>query len=74
MPTASPVIPHAFGQEYIYEARSVNAWTAPTATSLLIKHEVLPWLTLITCYGYDEKTGSYRWRTVVRAVLVKVRK
>jgi hypothetical protein len=27
---------------------------------------------LITCNGYDEKTGTYRWRTAVRAVQISV--
>jgi hypothetical protein len=29
-------------------------------------------VTLISCNGYDEKTGTYRWRTVVRAVQIRV--
>ena len=67
------MIIHAWGQAYTYEVRSVNLWTDPNATSLLTKHEALPWLTLITCHGYDEKTNTYRWRTIVRAVLVNVK-
>ncbi len=66
------IVIHAFGQDYIYEVRSVNRWTDPKDVSVLSKHEELPWLTLITCNGYDEKTGTYRWRTVVRAVQMKV--
>ena len=66
------VIIHAFGQDYIYEVRSVNRWTDPKDTRMLEKHEELPWVTLITCTGYDEKTGTYRWRTVVRAVQIRV--
>ncbi len=66
------LIIHAWGQRYIYEVRSVNLWTSPNATDALSQHENLPWLTLITCHGYDEKTNTYRWRTVVRAVLVEV--
>jgi LPXTG-site transpeptidase (sortase) family protein len=62
----------AWGQQYIYEVRSVETRVSPSNTSALTKHEAYPWLTLITCQGYDEKTDSYRWRTVVRAVLVKV--
>jgi LPXTG-site transpeptidase (sortase) family protein len=67
------IIIHAWGQQYIYEVRSVDLKTDPNDTSLLTKHEELSWLTLITCRGYDEKTRSYRWRTVVRAVLVQVK-
>jgi LPXTG-site transpeptidase (sortase) family protein len=69
----SKVIIHAWGQQYIYEVRSVSLWTDPSSTSVLTKHETLPWLTLITCHGYDEKTNTYRWRTVVRAVLIQVK-
>jgi LPXTG-site transpeptidase (sortase) family protein len=66
------LIIHAWGQRYIYEVRSVNLWTSPNATDALSQDEELPWLTLITCHGYDKKTNTYRWRTVVRAVLVEV--
>lgn len=34
--------------------------------------EEFSWLTLITCRGYDEKTNSYLYRTVVRAVMMRV--
>jgi LPXTG-site transpeptidase (sortase) family protein len=43
----------------------------PEDTSAL-KHEERPWLTLVTCKDYDEKTNTYRKRVVVRAVLVSV--
>jgi len=43
------------------------------ASSLLTRKESLPWLTLITCRGYDSRTGTYLWRTAVRAVLVSVK-
>ena len=67
-----PVIIHAWGQQYIYEVRSVKAAVDPTDTTALTEHEDYPWLTLITCHDYDAQTNSYRWRTVVRAVLVKI--
>jgi hypothetical protein len=35
------------------------------------RHDDLDWMTLITCRGYNEKTGEYLWRTVVRAVRVE---
>lgn len=66
------VILHAFGQKYVYEVRNVNLWVNPNSTGILTRHEDFPWLTLITCRGYDEDSGSYRWRTVVRAVQVAV--
>jgi LPXTG-site transpeptidase (sortase) family protein len=66
------VIIHAWGQSYIYEIRSVKYGVNPNNTSI-ITHEENPWLTLITCQGYDEESDSYKWRIVVRAVLVKVK-
>ena len=46
---------------------------APTNISAMMKHEELPWLTLVTCRGYDERTGEYRYRILVRAVLIEVK-
>jgi LPXTG-site transpeptidase (sortase) family protein len=64
------VIIHSWGQRYIYEVRA-NSLVAP-GQSQVLGHEERPWVTLITCQGYDEQGGSYRWRRVVRAVLVAV--
>ncbi len=66
------IIIHAWGQRYIYEVRSTSKWIKPTDTSAISKHEEYPWLTLITCRNYDQKSNAYRYRTVVRAVLIKV--
>lgn len=66
------VIIHFEGQRYVYEVRSVDLWVAPTDTRLITKHEDYDWITLVTCRGFDETIDSYRWRTVVRAVLVSV--
>jgi LPXTG-site transpeptidase (sortase) family protein len=64
------VIVHAFGQKYTFEVRT-NAVVQPNDSSVL-KHEDRPWLTLITCKEYDQKTKQYLKRVVVRAVLVAV--
>jgi LPXTG-site transpeptidase (sortase) family protein len=64
------LIIHAYGQKYIFEV-STNQVVAPNDGSAL-KHEEKPWLTLITCKEYDEKTNTYKKRVVVRAVLVEV--
>ncbi|MGC8855570.1 MAG: sortase, partial [Anaerolineae bacterium] len=64
------IIVHLAGQRYIYEVRQVRQ-VSPYALSPL-RHEDLPWLTLITCREYDIRTNTYRYRTVVRAVLIKV--
>ncbi len=66
------VVIHFSGQRYVYEVRSVNFWIRPTDLHLLMQHEEYDWLTLITCRGYDEGNDHYRWRTVVRAVLVSI--
>ncbi len=64
------IIIHFNGQKYTFEVRT-NQVVSPDNTSAL-KHEDRPWLTLITCKEYDEKTNSYKKRIVIRAVLVKV--
>jgi LPXTG-site transpeptidase (sortase) family protein len=64
------VIIHAWGQRYIYEVRE-NTLVKPEQLAVL-KHEDLAWVTLITCQDYDSASGAYRWRRVVRAVLVSV--
>ncbi len=66
------IIVHAFGQDYIYSVRETGL-VAPGAVSSVIRHEDYPWLTLITCKGYDEVTDTYRNRFVVRAVQVEIR-
>ncbi len=65
------VIVSAFGQEYIYEVRTVKT-VKPDDTSRVIRHEELPWITLLTCKDYDPRTDTYRNRIAVRAVLVSV--
>jgi LPXTG-site transpeptidase (sortase) family protein len=64
------VIIHAWGQRYVYAVRQ-NSLVAPGQLAAL-QHEDLDWVTLITCQGYDEISGKYLWRRVVRAVLVAV--
>jgi LPXTG-site transpeptidase (sortase) family protein len=66
------IIIHAGGAQYIYEVREVTQ-VAPNAVSQAIKHEDLPWVTLITCRGYNETTNTYTYRVVVSAVLVTVK-
>ncbi|MCZ2126194.1 MAG: sortase [Anaerolineales bacterium] len=65
------IIVHLGGQKYVYEVRS-NQTVKPSAIASVMKHEEKPWLTLITCKTYDEKSAEYLNRTVVRAVLVSV--
>lgn len=67
------VIIHAAQQQYIYQVRSVQEQVDPKNVKAISKHEENPWLTLVTCQGYDEATNSYKWRVVVRAVLMEVK-
>jgi len=61
----------AFGETHIYEVRSVTL--ASPEKSDVLRHEDSAWLTLVTCQSYDEETGTYRWRLVVRAERVDIR-
>jgi LPXTG-site transpeptidase (sortase) family protein len=65
------VIVHAWGAQYTYEVREVTL-VEPWAISSVIKHEELPWVTLVTCSGYDVASNSYKYRVMVRAVLTEV--
>jgi len=66
------VIVHAWGVQYTYEVRQVTL-VGPGAISSVIKHEQIPWVTLVTCSGYNEASNSYKFRVVVQAVLVEVK-
>jgi hypothetical protein len=39
-----------------------------------LKHELLPWLLFSIRHGYNNLQDSYKWRSVVRAVQIKVDK
>ena len=62
---------HAFGQIYIYEIRE-NKVISPTNLAVVFKHEEKPWITLLTCENYVEKSQRYASRRVVRAVLMHI--
>jgi LPXTG-site transpeptidase (sortase) family protein len=68
-----PVIIHNHGMVYTYGVR-MNATVEANNSYWINKHEDLDWVTLITCEQYDEHTHSYRYRQVVRAVLINVEK
>ncbi len=65
------IIVHLDGQDYVYQVREVRL-VRPYDLSVL-RHEDLPWLTLVTCRGYDAASDSYPWRLAVRAVQVAIR-
>jgi LPXTG-site transpeptidase (sortase) family protein len=58
------------GLRYVYQVREVSKIKTDDMT--VFKHEEKPWLTLLTCKEYDEKTNTYRSRQVVRAVLMRI--
>jgi LPXTG-site transpeptidase (sortase) family protein len=62
---------HAWGYVYIYSVRS-NYLTTPGNTTPL-HHEDYDWVMLLTCERYSSTSDNYRFRRVVRAVLVDVR-
>ena len=62
---------NAWGQRFEYEVREVKTIT-PQDIKTVMKHEVYPWITLVTCKDYDEKHQTYDHRTMVRAVLIKI--
>jgi len=59
------------GYRYTYKVVS-NELVQPNNATVL-KHEEKSYLTLITCDTYDEQSGMYLLRTIVRAELVDVR-
>jgi LPXTG-site transpeptidase (sortase) family protein len=65
------IIVHGWGQQYLYEIRSISVVT-PDAVESVIRHEELPWVTLMTCKGYDEEINSYKNRYIVRAIQVEI--
>lgn len=60
----------AWEQTYTYEVRTNELYWPQDGRALA--HEEYDWLTLITCEGFDEASGRYFFRRVVRAVLVDV--
>jgi LPXTG-site transpeptidase (sortase) family protein len=66
------VIIHASGAQYVYAIREMLQ-VGPGSVSTMLKHEDLPWITLVTCRGYDATDNSYQYRVLVRAVLVSVK-
>jgi len=56
------------GEVYVYEVREIKSVLPSNQT--VFKHEEKAWITLITCQGYNERTGEYARRKVVRAVLI----
>jgi LPXTG-site transpeptidase (sortase) family protein len=64
------IVIHLADQRYIYEVRE-NRILSPQDASVF-KHQTYPWLTLVTCKDYNERTKSYQHRVVIGAVLVRI--
>ena len=60
------IVIRAFGERYIYSVRSVQT-VSPDDLSVL-SHKDNPWVTLITCKGYNQASNTYASRVAVRAV------
>lgn len=61
----------AWGNTYTYEVRGNDLYN-PRNVRPLANVPGYDWVTLITCHGFNESTGTYEFRRVVRAVLVSV--
>ncbi|MBI9051835.1 MAG: sortase, partial [Anaerolineaceae bacterium] len=62
----------AYGVDHIYEVRE-NKLVLPSNMNVIEEHKNHDWITLITCEYFNESTGQYLYRRVVRAVLVDVK-
>jgi LPXTG-site transpeptidase (sortase) family protein len=64
------IIVHMLGQKYIFEVR-ITRLVRPDTTAFALEHlEKNSYLSLITCTDFDKQTNSYRFRRVVRSVLI----
>jgi LPXTG-site transpeptidase (sortase) family protein len=66
------IVVSGWGQNYIYEVRSVKT-LAPDDLSAALGHEEYPWITLVTCSGYLPYQEIYSSRIVVKAVQVGIK-
>ncbi len=66
------VIVHNAGKAYVYEVRE-RLQVSTGSVNQLLKHKDRAWVTLVTCRGFDEESGEYLSRVLVRAVLVEVK-
>ena len=63
---------HLNDKIYTYELRQ-NQLISPDDINVIMNHEELDWVTLLTCEDYNEKTDAYSYRRMVRAVLIAVK-
>jgi LPXTG-site transpeptidase (sortase) family protein len=68
------IIVHMDGYRYIFEVRK-STLVRPETTDFALEHlEDASYLTLLTCQGFNDQNDAYRFRRVVRAVLVNAQK
>ena len=65
------IIIEAYGMTYTYEVREKQV-ILDDNISAVFKQEDYDWITLMTCYGFNEIRGEYVFRQLVRAVLVSI--
>ncbi len=63
---------HFGGQVYEYEVRRAAVVASDAVWVFKAPSSRGTWLTLITCRNFDERTGEYRFRVAVQAVLMRV--
>ena len=66
------IVIHCPYLDYVYEVVQVREYLQPDRISEIFHHEELDWLTLFTCQYYNQESGTYDYRIMVRAVLVEV--
>ena len=59
------------GFTYVYEVRQSSV-ILPTNIKTLFQHEDDSWLSLVTCENFNDKTGKFTNRRLVRAVLISI--
>ena len=59
------------GFTYVYEVRQSSV-ILPTNIKTLFQHEDDSWLSLVTCENFNDKTGKFANRRLVRAVLISI--
>ena len=63
------IIVEAYGSRFVYEVRMIKTVSADDVS--VLRHQDMPWVTLITCKDYDEASQTYLKRLAVSAVLIQ---
>ena len=71
MKVGQQILIHFNGQVFVYQVQE-NRKVSPSNLSAVFEHEEYDWITLVTCENYNARSGSYKYRRMVRAVLISV--